>query len=107
MKLKQKIGLLFAFFVLFFACSKFAIAAEVTFESVLCSAYGLFNGTIGKVFALFALIALGVSFFLGKVSWGTVIAIALGIGAIFGGTAIVNALSGEAGSTTICTTTKS
>ncbi len=56
---------------------------------MLCGGYALFNGPIGKMFAVFAIVALGVGLFLGKITWGTVIAIALGIGCIFGAPMLV------------------
>ncbi len=63
-------------------------------DGAMCNAYKIFNGPLGKVFAVFAIVALGVGFFLGKVSWGTAIAVALGIGAIFGAPALVNNITG-------------
>jgi type IV secretion system protein VirB2 len=74
--------------------SAFAAAGNdaADMEAILCNAYGIFNGPIGRTFAVFAIVALGVGFFLGKVSWGTAIAIALGIGAIFGAPAMVGLL---------------
>ena len=72
-------------------------AAEVnSAEGAMCNAYSIFNGTLGKTFAVFAIVALGIAFFLGKVSWGTAIAIALGIGSIFGAPALVKTLTGSA-----------
>ena len=65
-----------------------------TVEGAMCNGYAIFNGPIGKTFALFAIVALGVGFFLGKVSWGTAIAIALGVGALFGAPAIVKVITG-------------
>jgi len=79
--------------------------ADVSMEEALCNAYGLFNGPIGKAFAIFAIVALGVLFFLGKVNWGTAIAIALGIGAIFGAPALVGMLTGTSDTKCISTST--
>jgi type IV secretory pathway VirB2 component (pilin) len=77
-------------------------AFATTSGGILCNALGFFTGNLGKTLALFALIALGVSFFLGKISWGTVLAVAFGIACIFGGSAIVNALSGTASGSGAC-----
>lgn len=66
-------------------------------EGAMCNAYNIFNGPLGKTFAVFAIVALGVAFFLGKVSWGTAIAIALGIGSIFGAPTLVKTMTGGAG----------
>ena len=65
-----------------------------TIQDVMCRGYTIFNGPLGKTFAIFAIVALGVGFFLGKVGWGTAIAIALGIGAIFGAPALVGTIAG-------------
>jgi len=86
----------------FVATNSVAFASSMSLETVLCNAYSLFNGQWGRIFALFALVALGISFFLGKISWGTVISVALGIGVIFGGTSIVSALTGGSGSGALC-----
>ncbi len=87
-----KFALVFASSLLF---SQFAMAN--TTGGVLCRAIGLFTGNLGKALALFALIALGVSFFMGKISWGTVLAVAFGIACIFGGSVIVDKLAGGTG----------
>ena len=95
--------ILFAFFTAFsVTSSKFALAADSgsdvsSADGAMCNAYGIFKGPLGKTFAVFAIVALGVGFFLGKVSWGTAIAIALGIGAIFGAPTLVTTLTGGTG----------
>jgi type IV secretory pathway VirB2 component (pilin) len=83
-----------SFFFFSFLLSKVSSAATVTFEAVMCNVYNLFSGTWGKIFAVFALVALGISFFLGKISWGTVLAVAIGIALIFGGMQIVETVLG-------------
>ncbi len=85
-----KFALVFASSLLF---SQFAMATTNS-TGVLCTAINLFTGNIGKMLAIFALIALGVSFFMGKISWGTVLAVAFGMACIFGGSTIVNKLAG-------------
>ncbi len=85
--------------------SQFAMASTGT--NILCNALNLFTGNLGKTLAIFALIALGVSFFMGKISWGTVLAVAFGIACIFGGATIVNAISGGSGSGFSCSPTAS
>ena len=97
----SRLFLFASYFVLFLALStKQSFAASFSFESILCNVYSLFSGQWGKIFALFALIALGISFFLGKISWGTVLAVAIGVALIFGGTAIVDGVLG--GSASVC-----
>lgn len=63
---------------------------------VLCNAYAMIIGTGGKTLAAFAIISAGIGFFTGKVSWGLLIGIAAGIGAMFGAPSIVAAISGDA-----------
>ena len=91
---------LFLFVVL---CGMMAFSSNIAFaetkeaakiEDVMCNAYKIFNGPLGKTFAVFAIVALGLGFFLGKVSWGTAIAVAVGVGAIFGAPALVNVITG-------------
>ncbi|MBT4989327.1 MAG: TrbC/VirB2 family protein [Rickettsiales bacterium] len=67
-------------------------------EQILCNALAIVQGGVGKSIAAFAIIFIGVSLFLGKVSWGVAIATVLGIGAIFGATTIVEGLGAGGGS---------
>jgi type IV secretory pathway VirB2 component (pilin) len=87
-----------ALFSLIISSFDFALAAgnqnSTTIQDYMCNAYSIFNGPLGKTFAVFAIVALGVGFFLGKVSWGTAIAVALGVGAIFGAPALVGTIIG-------------
>lgn len=97
----------FSSFLLLFTIPFFnflnAHAADInSMTGIMCNGYLLFSGNLGKTFAVFAIVALGVGFFLGKVSWGTAIAIALGIGALFGAPVLVRTITG--GTTTICST---
>lgn len=64
-------------------------------EIVLCRAMNAVTGGVGKTFAAFAVIAVGIGFFSGKISWGAMLGIALGIAAMFGAPTIVAALTGE------------
>ena len=90
--------LLLAFFSIFTVISpKIVLGANAEIKEIdgaMCNAYGIFKGPLGKTFAVFAIVALGVAFFLGKVSWGTAIAIAMGIGAIFGAPPLVDLITG-------------
>jgi len=63
--------------------------------SGICNAYRIVTGKAGKVFAAFAVIAAGVGFFTGKVQWGLIISLVLGIAAIFGAPSIVSAITGD------------
>jgi len=65
-------------------------------ETILCNALSIVQGGVGRSIAAFAIIFIGISLFLGKVSWGVAIATVLGIGAIFGASTIVSGLGGGA-----------
>ena len=62
---------------------------------VMCNALKIVMGSAGKTFAAFAVIATGIGFFTGKVSWGLMIGVAAGIATMFGAPSIVAAISGE------------
>ena len=62
---------------------------------VMCNALRIVQGSAGKTFAAFAIIAVGIGFFSGKVSWGLMIGVAAGIAAMFGAPTIVAAISGD------------
>jgi type IV secretory pathway VirB2 component (pilin) len=66
-----------------------------TFTRVMCNALRIVQGSAGKTFAAFAIIAVGIGFFSGKVSWGLMIGVAAGIAAMFGAPSIVAAISGQ------------
>ena len=96
--LKIKIFAFITFFSFVISSFNFSVANaanENTIQTNMCNAYEIFNGPLGKTFAVFAIVALGVGFFLGKVSWGTAIAVALGVGAIFGAPALVGVIVGD------------
>lgn len=63
------------------------------FVDTMCNALALVQGNAGKAFAAFAIISLGIGFFTGKISWGLMIGVAMGIAAMFGAPTIVNVLS--------------
>ncbi len=66
-----------------------------SFSRTICNALKIVNGSAGKTFAAFAIIAVGIGFFSGKVSWGLMIGVAAGIAAMFGAPSIVAAISGQ------------
>ena len=66
-----------------------------SFTKTACNALKIVMGGAGKTFATFAVIATGIGFFTGKVSWGLMIGVAAGIATMFGGPSIVSAISGE------------
>jgi type IV secretory pathway VirB2 component (pilin) len=65
-----------------------------TFSKSICNALRIVTGGAGKTFAAFAIIATGIGFFSGKVSWGLMIGVAAGIATMFGAPSIVAAISG-------------
>jgi len=76
---------------------EFAIASTSvnTFSKSICNAFRIVTGSAGKTFAAFAIIATGIGFFSGKVSWGLMIGVAAGIATMFGAPSIVAAISGS------------
>ena len=65
------------------------------FSRVMCQALKVVTGSAGKTFASFAIIATGIGFFTGKVSWGLMIGVTAGIATMFGAPSIVAAISGQ------------
>ena len=63
-------------------------------QIVLCNAMKFVTGGIGKTIASFIIIGVGITFFTGKASWGLMIGVALGVSAMFGAPAIINAVTG-------------
>jgi type IV secretory pathway VirB2 component (pilin) len=61
---------------------------------VLCNAMNFVTGTVGKTLASFVIIGVGLGFFTGKTSWGTMIGVTLGVSALFGAPAIIKAVTG-------------
>ena len=71
-----------------------ASTSSNTFSKSICNAFRIVTGSAGKTFAAFAIIATGIGFFSGKVSWGLMIGVAAGIATMFGAPSIVAAISG-------------
>jgi type IV secretory pathway VirB2 component (pilin) len=68
---------------------------DQTFSRAMCQALKVVTGSAGKTFASFAIIATGIGFFTGKVSWGLMIGVTAGIATMFGAPSIVAAISGQ------------
>lgn len=66
-----------------------------TMQTVLCNVLKFVTGGIGKTIAAFIIIGVGIGFFTGKVSWGVLIGVTLGISAMFGAPAIIGAITGD------------
>ena len=89
----KKLFFLSLFTVLFVGA---AYAEDFTdpMEATLCNIYLFITGGIGKTICAFTIIGVGIGFFTGKVSWGVLIGVALGIASLFGGPAIMVAVTG-------------
>jgi type IV secretory pathway VirB2 component (pilin) len=68
---------------------------DQAFSRAMCHALKVVTGSAGKTFAAFAIIATGIGFFTGKVSWGLMIGVTAGIATMFGAPSIVAAISGQ------------
>jgi type IV secretion system protein VirB2 len=64
-------------------------------SQVLCKVVDLLTGTVGKAIATIAIVVIGISLFMGKISWPVAAATAVGIGLIFGASELVNWIGGE------------
>ena len=71
------------------------MADKNALSDTMCNAMKLVTGNAGKAFAAFAIISLGIGFFTGKISWGLMIGVSMGIAAMFGAPTVVAALSGK------------
>ncbi len=98
MFLTKNIVLLLVFTVVVFV-PDFASAneASVALRESLCSAYDLVNGGAGKAIATIAILTLGFMALLGRIQWGLVILVAVGIAVIFAAPEIADAVGGGDG----------
>lgn len=90
---------IFAVFSDVFAATGIGISSNTTgsggeMQTVLCNVLRFVTGTVGKTLASFVIIGVGLGFFTGKVSWGLLIGVTLGISAMFGAPAIIGAITG-------------
>jgi len=65
------------------------------FGQAICNLMNVVTGNAGRAVVGVVVIVVGIMFFLGKVTWSLVLAIALGAGAIFGAPAIVQVVTGK------------
>jgi type IV secretion system protein VirB2 len=73
---------------------------------ILCRASNFISGNTGKAIAVLVVISLAIALFLGKVSWGMAIAVAVGMGILFGAPGLVGAISGDSSFSTTCENVK-
>jgi len=74
-----------------------AFADDNGITKVLCNVVGQLQGGLGKAIATIAIKILGISLFLGKLSWPLALVTAVGIGMIFGAANIVDWVGAGAG----------
>lgn len=92
--------LLAAVFILFAPVdSAFAAGNTDAVTNILCNAVNQLTGGVGRAIAIVIIISLAIMLFIGKVSWGMAIAVAFGMGLLFGAKDVVSMLSGN----TACT----
>lgn len=72
---------------------------------VICNAIGQLTGPVGRAIAVLIIISLAIALFLGKVTWGLAIAVAVGLGILFGANNVV-ALLTDTPANEICTNIK-
>ena len=70
-------------------------ANDASIEKTLCMVVKTLTGTVGRSLAAIAIIFLGFSLFLGKISWGIALSLAIGVGAVFGAPQLVSTLAGN------------
>lgn len=88
----KKIFLLTLFTLTFISISHAATVDAMT--QTLCNVYQFITGGVGKAICSFVIVGVGIGFFTGKVSWGTLIGVTLGIASLFGGPSIMAAITG-------------
>jgi len=71
---------------------------------ILCNVVSLVTGGVGKAISVLIIITLAIALFLGKVSWGMAIAVAVGMGIMFGAPGIVKIISPDGGDVCKATT---
>lgn len=71
--------------------------------NIMCNAINQITGPVGRAISILIIISLAIALFIGKVSWGMAIAVAVGMGILFGAKDVVNLISG--GTTAMCSGT--
>jgi type IV secretion system protein VirB2 len=67
--------------------------ATANLTQVLCNVINVIQGTTGKTICIIVIITLSIGLFLGKVTWGVAIAVAVGMGVLFGAGQLVGYLA--------------
>ena len=64
--------------------------------NVLCNVIEVAKGAAGKTIATLVIISMAIGLFLGKITWGVAIAVAVGMGVLFGANNVVTFVAGGA-----------
>lgn len=64
-------------------------------QVALCKTVMYLDGKLVTIFAIFAVVMVGLAFFLGKISWGMIISVILGIAITKGAVTIIKKISGQ------------
>jgi type IV secretion system protein VirB2 len=65
--------------------------------NVLCNVIQVAQGATGKTIATLVIISMAIGLFLGKITWGVAIAVAVGMGVLFGANTVVSFVSSPDG----------
>lgn len=68
--------------------------------NIMCNVTNVITGGVGRTIAILVVVSLAIALFLGKVTWGMAIAVAVGMGVLFGAKDLVRAISGA--TTDVC-----
>ena len=74
---------------------QFSTSETNVMADALCNLFRFATGKTGRLILGIVVTVVGIMFYLGKVSWGTVAATAIGAGAMFGSSTIVGVLAGK------------
>lgn len=64
-------------------------------QIALCKSVLYFDDKLVSIFAIFAIVMIGIAFFLGKISWGMIVSVILGIAIAKGAVSIIKKVSGQ------------
>jgi len=84
---------MFALAILVATAPEFA-SAFTGVDSSMCTIANALSGTTARALGTLAIIFLGIGAFFGKVNWGLAVMVVVGIGAMFGATALVGSFTG-------------
>lgn len=76
-----------------------AAAGDNAIANVVCNVVKQLTGPIGQAISTVAVIFIGIGLFMGKISWGLALGIAIGMAMLFGAENVVGWISGNTGLT--------